>query len=218
MVRNLCFESLQCHVSDDVRVISESYAEPRVQTKGPRFNTDFTLEFVDSEQCICDNQHRCIGSPVMPNTVGADLFLIVNKFSFEPLLLDLVGGEAFPISYFAAYIDAVESALTQTLQSAGFEVIPARKSVDAAIECARLRRSEYCRLMVVGGDACFLFFPASHTPDVRGNCYTLCDSDGVRIDCYVDGSDIVCFDGWVRVEVRESEQKLEAVWRDEPAY
>lgn len=199
-------------------VFEEFYSEPRARHRGPRFNTDFTLYFVPSTERPAERE--CFSSRILPNTIGADLFLVVDRESFRPLVLDLIAGEAFAMKYYHEYVARIEAALSLVVADGSRDVRAAARSVlqrtggkECFLSAACLKSSAYCRILVVGGDACFLFFPTIKEPEMRGTRYTLLHSDGCRVDCYVDGSEIVCFDGWVQVKVVESEWKLEAIWK-----
>lgn len=215
--------STELHIDLDiglVTVVEECYAQPRCRHRGPRFNVDFMLQFVS--QTHMPTERRAVGSPVLPNTIGADIFLLVDKASYRPVLLHLDAGEAFPIKHFTTHLMKIEDCLHRTIlgsteNSTAVDLGGVEKnciSADRLLRDARVHKSKYCRLLIVGSDACFLFFPTLATPEMRGTCHTLLDSEAGRVDCYIDGSEVVCFDGWLPVKVAESEWKLEAIWKD----
>ena len=73
-----------------------------------------------------------------------------------------------------------------------------------------VKRSACARVLVVGGDVCFLYFPSEPVPVMRGLRFDLTESDDRQIACYLDEDEIVCFDGWIRTEITRSDQVLVA--------
>lgn len=205
---------------DEPLVVAEHYCAPRVVARGPRFNIDFMLEFVPWAEMP---QHiKSIGSTILPNSIGSDLFLTFEQPSKRVILLHLMAGEAFPIKHYRRYIESIESVLrrvTSYESEAGIaspdlgRLTSSVRGADLAKYC-RIRKSAYCRLMVVEGDACFLFFPSLTSPEMRGERLTLLNSGQGRVDCYAEAGHVICFDGWIPSQVINSERKLEAIWQD----
>jgi hypothetical protein len=170
-------------------VVSEYYAPPELKAEGPRFNLDFVLRFVDEATMP---EHRSFCAPVLPNTMGAEVFVTVDAVTGTPLMTELLSGEAFPLSYFESHVATVEAEL-------------AKQNMKISIaECA------YLRIFVVSRDICFLFFPKELSPVLSGGRVNLrMDDEGV-IDTYVLGNDLVCVDGWITTDVPNSEWQLVA--------
>ncbi len=117
--------------------------------------------------------------------MGAEVFVTINTVTGEPVMTELLSGEAFSLKYYRRYADQVEAEI-------------ARLGVPL-----RFRRAEYCRMFVIGGDVCFLLFPDDSEPSVRGTRKLLRDDDAGVIAAYVEGDELVCVDGWLQTEVPE---------------
>ncbi len=174
-------------------VLCEVNASPENHNANRQFNCDFSLDFVDRR--AADYPHAATAVSVLPNTIGVELFLVVRKDTLAPMLLELIGGGALSIHHFERYLDKIDIGIRQALPSlehfrgAG----PMHESINTSI-----RSAAYVRLLVVGSDVTFLFFPKETTPTMRGKSLTLVQGDDRQIDCYIDGDGIVCFDGWMR--------------------
>ena len=62
-----------------------------------------------------------------------------------------------------------------------------------------MRKAAFARLLVVGSDATFLYFAAKTPRVIRGQRLNLVQQDDREIDCYFDGEEFVCVDGWIRM-------------------
>jgi hypothetical protein len=139
---------------------------------------------------------------VLPNTIGADVFVTVDKDSLAPLVVTMQQGAAFPIRYFRNYVAEVESLLrTQCRHSA----VAARASIGS------LDASGYCRILVVGNEITFLVYPQSNEPVNTGSIITLHEAENAGVQAVIDSNSIVAIDGWLKTATRESDYKLWAV-------
>jgi len=188
-------------------IVSEYIAPPIDPGKRPWFNCDFTLDFIDPR--TASSEHVATMSPVLPNTLGAEVFLVVQKELLAPMRLELIGGGAFSIKYYTSYLDNVEAAIREAVELR--ERRETRVPWHEMVEAASMRRAAFARLLVVGTDATFLYFPGETAPLTRGQRFSLVQRDDRDIDCYVDGDKVVCFDGWIRAEVTPTERTLVAL-------
>lgn len=184
----------QCGIAFDgpVDVVREHYY-PMSSTATKHFNIDFMLEFIAADE-LKDFKSHC--ASVLPNTLGAEVFVTIDVRSSRPLLTELISGEAFPIRYFKTYILAVEATLGRSLLN------------------VNLGNCAFCRIFVVGNDICFLASPTDRIPAQRGQRSQLRTGEEESIDAYFEGNELVCVDGWIRTEVKQSEWKLVATPED----
>lgn len=169
-------------------VLSEYYAPPRRSLHDCHFNTDFVLRFVE-RGAMQDHQSFC--ARVMPNTMGAEVFVTVDTGTSQVLMTELDSGEAFSVDDFKPYVDLVESEL------AGLGFLIGFKS------------SRYCRVLVVENDICFLVFPDEPEPVMRGAKKVLRKEAKSEIVSYTDDH-LVCVDGWIHTTTPDSEWILAA--------
>jgi hypothetical protein len=182
-------------------VVSETIAHAADAARTPWFNCDFILDFVDYR--AFRSERSAAVCSVLPNALGAELFLIVEKATLVPTALELNGGGAFPIGHFAEYIHVVEATVHKALTSLRTDVPQIRWP-----EAISIRKAASARVLVVGSDITFLYFTEDTTPAMRGQRVNLVERDDKEIRCYTDGDKVVCFDGWITTEVRVSERVL----------
>jgi hypothetical protein len=188
-IRNVLSKQSQDYVEMSGPVVVEYYAPPRKRSP-LRFNNDFSLQFVPSEQLA---NFKSFGAAILPNTVGVDVFVTVDEETSQLLMAELLGGEAFSARFFKEHIEKIESRLTQ---------------LSCPIE---LRRASYCRIFVIENEICFLAFPNEPMPVVRGKTELLSADAESSIACSRDREGIVYLDGWIRACVSDSDRKLEAI-------
>ncbi|MFC1597752.1 hypothetical protein ACFL5Q_07435 [Planctomycetota bacterium] len=217
-VSNLMRDQWQTPLDSEPKVCAEHYSNVGSASKHS-FNADFLLKFADRH--VTEFEYVCGMSSILPNTLGAEVFLTVEKTIYRPLMLELIGGEAFPIGYFGRYIRDVEAMLHHLAVSAGRQTLTQSDSSDSIEAGVRLdgslrklsfKQAAYSRILVVGSDICFLVCPDATSPVMRGVRHTLVCSPRCEIDCFLSGSEISCLDGWVSAEVPTSEYKLVATW------
>jgi hypothetical protein len=189
-IRNIVWKYTQFLPKTCHPVVVEYYAPPRTSSR-VRFNNDFRLQFVPSDRLI---NFKSFGAHVLPNTLGIDVFVTVDQQTSEPLMTELLGGEAFSIEYFKEHVEKVEHRLAELSHP------------------INLRQVSYCRIFVIENDICFLAFPNGATPVVGGKREVLCADATSSIACGIEGDELVYVDGWIRTNVPESERKLEVVW------
>lgn len=154
-----------------------------------KFNCDFMLQFDER----LDNCKSCCTS-ILPNTLGADVFVTFDEVTSRPLRTELLGGDAFSIEYYRDYIEQVEVCLS-------------RLSYPVSI-----RQCRYVRIFVIENDICFLAFPHDDAPVMKGRTRALSSDDSASsITCSLDGSRLVYIDGWLRTSVAYSDEKLLAI-------
>jgi hypothetical protein len=190
-IRNTLWHWTKTEFKDFDPVVQEYYTPPR-SPSGIRFNNDYTLQFVSSNQL--KRQCKSYGATILPNTIGVDVFVTVDEQTSQPVMTELLGGEAFSMKYFKEHVQKVEDRLAELSHP------------------VELRRTSYCRIFVIENDICFLAFPNAATPIIRGQRELLFADADSSIACSMEGSDLVYVDGWTRTYVAESERKLEAQW------
>jgi hypothetical protein len=189
----------------DPMVLKESAWEPLKSGKPAKFNSDFILDFVEDFTAWPGSAGTM--NTILPNTFGAEAYLYVDTAAFAPLHFEVMAGAAFSIKYYAPYIERVETAIRDAvLSQQGID----RPSQQALLRRVPLRKSACARVLVVGGDVCFLYFPSDGVPVMRGSQFDLAESNDCHIACYLDGAETVCFDGWIRTEVTHGERVLVA--------
>lgn len=193
-LRNTILRNLGRDLRQIGPVLSEYYAPPRRGPQHPHFNTDFVLRFVEQGSMP---EHRSFCSRVMPNTMGAEVFVTVDAKTGQPLMTELDSGEAFSLKDFNPYIETIEFELTHLNLPLQFKA------------------TSYCRVFVIENDICFLAFPDDDVPVQRGNRNVLRDDAESSIISYATEGKLVCVDGWIKTDVAESEWHLVAEPVDE---
>ena len=222
IIRNVALKHLGHEARHAELVYLETYYAPRRQGER-QFNSDFRLQLDERDLSEIDFSPGCTGgmSPVLPNTIGAEIFLTVEEPSHKPILLELMGGEAFPIRYFASYIRDVEILLNRLGDAAGKPTPPRSDSSDSVkpsghvqtgVKDISVKQSAYSRILVVESDICFLIFPEAASPVMGGVRHTLVRSPQCEVHCFRTGSDVTCLDGWISTQVPVSEYRLAATW------
>jgi hypothetical protein len=96
-------ESMQ--LPDDIQVCKEEYEQ-----QNDCFNADFAIWFVDTFPLEAKLKSHVL--PVMPNTLGAELFVVFDE-NQVPILVRLIGGDNFPVIDFANTIKDVHKILSE---------------------------------------------------------------------------------------------------------
>lgn len=174
-------------------VVREYYAPSRTSSK-VRFNNDYFLD-VSPDERMKPGRKKALVAPILPNTLGVDVFVTVDAETLQPLMTELLGGEAFSPSYFKEHIEVVEGRLAELSHP------------------VNLRRSSYCRMFVIENDICFLVFPKESCPTMRGRTELLLADTNSSIQCGFDAAGLVYVDGWIRTSVAATEKKIEALPR-----
>ena len=223
-ISNLMQQKWGTRLHSEPAVLREHSSEPLTASKAPNFNCDFVLDFVEDFTEWRDRDGTM--NTALPNTFGADLYLFVETRTFSPLHFELMFGGAFSMKYYIPYIARVEAAVRDAVASqegvgsaraprSGWDSI-GKQSRRELLRRVAVRESASARVLVVGNDICFLYFPSDRTPVMRGSRFDLAESDDRQIACYLDGDEIVCFDGWVRTEVAGSDGVLIALPSEDP--
>jgi hypothetical protein len=180
---------MKWNVSADVmpNVVSETYDIDR--PKRHRFNCDFIISFINWGENA--SERAAAACSVLPNALGAELFLVVEKSTLLPTALELNGGEAYSISHYNEYVKCVETLVSEAICKQSWYEGLSRHYV-------RFRDAAFSRLLVVGDDITFLCFPTESQPVIRGKRFSLVERDDREVYCYIDGDVLVAFDGWLR--------------------
>lgn len=205
-----------CHkipITLPAMVYREFYYESLVEKDNRSFNVDFRLQLSCEDLSRIDFENGCSGGAlaVLPNTLGAEIFLTTDKTSGKPLILELMGGGAFPSRYFNQYLQQIESTIRRLVEKPAIAMRFPGVSVRDFSESVRPDKTQYSRVFIVGQDICFLFFPLDGQPTIRGDRCALVNTEEMQIDCFIEGSKITCIDGWMKTEVADSEYKLVAI-------
>lgn len=210
-ISNLMEEKWGVSMNSDPRVLKEYSAEPLRVGRRPNFNRDFSLDFVE-DFTECRDREGTMHT-ALPNTFGTDLYLFVETRTLKPLHFELMFGEAFSIKYYVPYIKRVEAAVRDAVLSA--RVIDA-VCQRALLRCVPVKKSACARVVAVGSDVCFLYFPNEASPVMRGLRFDLAETADCHIACYLDGDEVICFDGWIRGEITRSDLLLVAHPKQDP--
>jgi hypothetical protein len=133
------------------------------------------------------------------------------------MCLELIGGNAFSIKHYKPYIESVEAALRTATDAytdlARTDLAASAAGMDGSrlsslVESIRLPSATYLRIMIIENDICFLSAFEDTSPIMRGDRIVLASKEDREIHCYIDHGELVCVDGWLRVDVRESDYKL----------
>ena len=103
-IRNVLWKHAAVSLETSGPVVIEYYAPPRTASR-VRFNNDFSLQFVPNDKLV---RFRSFGASILPNAMGVDVFVTVDEQTSQPLMTELLGGEAFSINYFKEHIEKVE--------------------------------------------------------------------------------------------------------------
>ncbi len=190
-------------------IVSAYVADPDKTKRKPWFNCDFCIDFIerrDADWCDCE----ITANSILPSTLGAELFLAIDPSEIKPMRLELIGGQAFSIKHYVTYIQHVEEAIQHSLASQAGR--PSPYPWREWLRLVPVKKSAFARVLIIGEDITFLYFPADMKPAMQGQCVNLVQQDGCEINVYVDNGQLVCFDGWIRTKVEPSEMKLVATW------
>jgi len=187
-IRNLLWHWTKTKLKSFDPIVTEYYAPPR-SSSGIRFNNDFFLQFISSDKL---QNIKSFNASILPNTIGADIFLTVDRNTCTPLRTELLAGEAFSIKYYKEYVGQIEKRLSQLSHQ------------------VHLNKCAYLRIFVIENDICFLAFPQETTPVMRGEKHILSNDEESVIVSSSENDEVVYFDGWIRTQVIESEHKLVA--------
>ena len=100
-IRNVLWKQARVVLETSGPVVVEYYVPPRTSSR-VRFNNDFSLQFVSNERLA---SFKSLGSSILPNTVGVDVFVTVDEQTCQPLATELLGGEAFSMRYFKEHVE-----------------------------------------------------------------------------------------------------------------
>lgn len=180
--------------SSEPEVFDEYHALDRCGSASGSFNCDFIMDFVNPK--LASWKHTTTMQPILPNTLGADLFLVTGETSLAPMRLQLIGGPAFSKKYFKRFVNEIESLLQRVgIQSAFSGMLSelVLKNITATI-----RKAVFSRVLVVGDYTTFLYFPKHRTPIYIGNRINVVCQEDCVVDLFVDGDELIAVDGWLR--------------------
>ena len=183
---------------EEVAVVEESHALKGLAPRMRAFNVGFLLAFVEGGPAALPEPLETRVLQALPHAIGAELFLTLDSKSKQPLLLHLLGGEAFTRRHFAPYIQRAQVAVSGA--------VPEHSAI-------QLHRARYCRILVVGDRICFL--AADNVPPAPIGVAERVETESMQIDLYRRDGKTVCIDGWVQFEPpAPSEWRLVAVPRE----
>jgi hypothetical protein len=198
--------------------VEHEYHAPLPIGKRQYFNNDFELCFFQSDELPQNRLKSMI--PILPNTIGAELYCLANSDSCTPLVLTLMGGGSFPIKYYKRYISELEKVICESIsnektwklyddQLGGDSGRNLLEPLSLVHQWKPLKQHRYLRVMVIHDNICFLTFPRHELPIYQGTRYRLVEGNNGLIDCCIDASGIVCFDGWLKTnQPQENDWKL----------
>lgn len=186
-IRNILRTRLGVEWQGTLSVVAEYCVPPDKQSRGPIFNRDFVLYFVDPDgiENFCS---RC--AHVLPNTLGSEVFVTVDRKTHEPLMAELLSGAAFPLRYFKRYVAEVENEL-------------ARLGMHISI-----RKCVECRIFVIADEICFLCFLAEEFRSVDITPKLLRNDAEACIGIYRKNQQLLCIDGWLKTVATQSDRYL----------
>jgi hypothetical protein len=188
MVRAEMYEAVPIVVGVAIEVYGN-----RAEGKGVCFNQDFCINF---EQQQKPDKYKTIAVPVLPSTLGVDLFLTLNPQSKQPKMLELLGGAGLPMRYFDQFVSEVDSLLSG-LQS-----------------CAvtRLKKAQAVRMFVAYDMIYVLASYDSLEFSPRGEKKNVIADVNCAFDVYsVDGKTTL-IDGWLQTYAPKRGSTLEIAW------
>jgi hypothetical protein len=165
-------------------VLYEEHCEPRRPVRWRAFNSDYLLCFTPNGDLPADFRSCC--ARVLPRTMGAEVFLMIDTATKEPIRVELLSGEAFQLKDFRPHADRLEAALVEV-------GVP-----------LQLKRCKHCRMFVIEDEICFLVYPHGRTEGVGSPTVLRRDNDA-EIRSYSTAGQLQCVDGWLRTEVEPNE-------------
>ena len=171
------------------------------------FNGDFVLRC----QPELPARFKSIAKPILPNTVGAELFITRDVESNCLYQAELMGGPAFPYRYYAPFVKLMERRVL-----CGKERLARHIHADASqaehllSKLSRVRGSLFARIMLVGDDLTFLLFATNPRPLPGCSSIQIAESLEGETNVLKQGAAFVGLDGWMKCPVAPSEWQLVA--------
>ena len=167
----------------------------KLKSRGSNFNTGFHLRLYPDDEL--PSPFACWGSPITPQCISEIVALTVREGTCEPLRIETVGEtEAVPHWCFESNIASVHVALENAVGQ--LRRIRRKQVADAIAGFAEdVLGAPFVRIFEIGGDTCFLICSNHSKPVMPTQSPILLESEGGRIECYFDGPNIVCLDGWL---------------------
>ena len=190
---------------------SKMYAKPR-RPGLCMFNCDFLYFFKrKTDSPVSQFNISGIGEAILPQTMGVEVYVCVEKDTQYLISFDLVGGEGFSIKYYKKYISKIESSIDAVIaKMTSFhpskeqytnDALDAKLQVEVFADYRKpLAKCRYLRVFVIDGIIYFLAFPKDEIPEQRGTSYCLIENELARVDCGFDSEGIVYLDGWLKTE------------------
>jgi len=220
---SLIYQETKKTMCKNFKVIREAYSEPGVLQRcflrgkdrnkpipikptRQHFNCNFELDFKEWGR---HTERRGIVMSLLPNTLGCELIVSLDKDGVSPMHMELLGGEAFSIKYYKRYINEIEEKIDSLLRaknqwfpsSEQFSQATAHDILsDTDLSTARvpLKKMKYLRIFILRDKIYFLSFKSMTKPAHFGTRYSILNEDDERIDCCFDGKELVCLDGWIK--------------------
>jgi len=168
-----------------VLVVRETHSKSR---GNPAFNCGFFLEF--GRRIANANETRCITRSILPQAIGLEMFLVIDKNSHLPISLELLTGEGLRMRDFRdphLYLDEFLNRLSGSTDALGGLAIP-----------RSIAEFGYTRLVWMYEEIAFLLFSECYSAsgDVDAQClHNKADDHAISV---VTRGKQCCVDGWVK--------------------
>jgi len=155
-------------------------------TKGSRsFNSGFWLKFGAVGEA--SGERTCIGQPILPRTLGLELFLMVDKVLGFPQSLELLTGSGIESRYFIKPWGHLKDRLATMLPSNIQNALPKKPLVEFP----------YVRVFWIYDDVSFLIFSGEYSTVLRSSPLLYHDVGNNHDISIHAGANQYCIDGWI---------------------
>lgn len=194
-------------------VLTELTEETGSSDAGNTLICDYVLEFV--ERPLPEGKFLTACEPILPNVVGADVFLTVEKATHRPLILETMNVSALSLDDLSPWIREFRRFLKTLFPASSvkghpqlapaFHTFIANDAENDASSFNWIRELSLASLAVLADNICFSLFAEGqlHSIPVPGERLTV--PGRFDVQCYSEGSHIVLLSGWVRTESAKGE-------------
>jgi len=170
---------------EDVVVFGEYHDSERRGVPHSVFNPGFLFRFYDRHVFQHPPRTKAMMMEVLPQAIGAEIFLCIDPETRRPLDLNMPGGGAFTRRNFSAYIESACQTASRVMSARAVSLFSAAR---------------YCRIVIVGDRLTVL--ASDETPPKRQIPTRRIEiPDHLLLDICEHNSKVVSIDGWVKVEV-----------------
>lgn len=176
------------------------------------FNEDYMVLFVDQETLA--QGHKSAVASLLPDVVGADVFVTTDPVTKKIVLINLLGGEVFPPRQYRQYLSKLAVALAGLECPLDVEVpLYPGLSLATPVSWRKLITWPVVYAWVIHGELCFFLGERQvwAARDAGAQRLDLRFEDDSHFVAHIDSGRIAAIEGWMRVPVFESEWKLMAV-------